>query len=158
MGLGATVKQTSLNIMQVVKRPPQVYPIGADNLFTIVGGPVYIQGLFFYADEAIDNAGAGTTMVVQICGVAADSAAPTAIATAIGGVCIWPLNATVPVPNLAMNIMPTAAGVFSVVASPGSAGGDNITVTVATASTVGMCSWYVLYFRMEPAAEIIVAA
>jgi len=157
MGLSSVIKKTSLDIMQVVKRPAAVYGIATHTLFTIVGGPVYIHGLFFYADEAVDDAGGGTTMVVQICGVAADSHAPTAIATAIGRVCVWPLNNSVPVPDLAMNIMPTAAGVFSALASPGSAGGDNITVAVATASTVGACSWYVLYERMDPDAAIIVA-
>jgi len=157
MGLSAIVKKTSLDIMQVVRRPAAVYGIATHTLFTIVGGPVYIHGLFFQAVTAIDNAGAGTTMEVEICGVDADSAVPTAIATAIGCVCIWPLNAQVPVPNLAMNIMPTAAGVFSVIASPGSAGGDDITVAVATASTVGTCAWYVLYERMDPDAAIIVA-
>jgi hypothetical protein len=154
MGLGPIVKKTSLDIMQVVKRPAAVYAVGNHNLFTIVGGPVYIHGLFFYADDNVDLANAGTTMEVQICGVAADSAVPTAVRTLVGRTCVWPMNNSVPVPNLAMNIMPTAAGVFSALASPGSAGGNNITVAVATASTVGRCSWYVLYFRMEPNAYI----
>jgi len=158
MGFGSIVKATSLDIMQVVKRPPAVYGIATHNLFRIVGGPVYIQGLFFYADENIDLANTGTTMDVQICGVAADSGVATAVRTLIGRTCIWPLNNTAPVPNLAMNIMPTVAGVFSAIASPGSAGGNNITVQVTTASTVGRCSWYVLYFRMEPDAQIILAA
>jgi len=157
MGLSATVKKTSLDIMQVVKRPAAVYGIATHTLFTIVGGPVWIKGLFFYANEAVDDAGNGTTMIVQVCGVAADSHAPTAVATRIGRTCVWPLSEQVPIPDVAFNPMATILGMFSVLASPGSDGGDDITVAVATASTVGTCSWYVLYERMEPDAAIIVA-
>lgn len=163
MGLNTVIKETSLDIMQVVKRPPEVYPVAASKkLFTIVGGPVWIKGLFFYANEAVDAAGGGTTMLMKICGVAADNGA-TVIATPIGGNCVWPLqNGNPPVPGVLSNPMPTlaaaGAGSFGQLVSPGGAGGDNIVVTVAAASTVGKCSFYVLYFRMDSDAKIVVAA
>lgn len=158
MGLNTVIKRMSLDIMQVAIRPPQVYPIAAAApIFTIAGGPVWIKGLFFYADEAVDNAGTGTTMEIQICGVPADSAVPTAIATPVNGICVWPLvTGVVPVPNVLANPMPTllavAANCLGQLASPG-----DITLEVTTASTVGMCSFYVLYYRMHPDSEIVIA-
>jgi len=158
MGIGNIVKRTSLDIMEVVIRPPQVYEeAAAFAIFTIVNGPVWIKGLFFFADEAVDNAGTGTTMVIQICGVPADSAFPTAIATPINGICVWPLiTGVVPIPGVLANPMPTLlainAACYGQLASPG-----NITLEVTTASTVGTCSFYCLYYRMHPDSEIEVA-
>jgi len=155
MGLSNTIKRISLDVMEVVKRPPQVYPIAAAApIFTIAGGPVWIKGLFFFADEAVDDAGGGTTMIIQICGVPADSAAPTAIATVINGICVWPLiTGVVPIPNVLANPMPTllavAASCFGQVAGPG-----DITLAVGAASTVGMCSFYCVYYRMNPNSNI----
>jgi len=158
MGLSNVVKNISMDVMEVVKRPPQVYGIAAAApIFTIVGGPVWIKGLFFFADEAVDNAGTGTTMEIQICGVPADSAVPTIVSTVINGICVWPLiTGVVPIPNVLANPMPTILGVaancFGQLASPG-----DITLAVTTASTVGMCSFYCVYYRMNPNSNIDVA-
>jgi len=163
MGLNTVIKRISLDIMQVAIRPAEIYLLAAYNpgsLFTIVGGPVWIKGLFAHAITAENS---GNTVAIAICGVNMQNAAVVADSL-IGDIIMWPLGAAatqVIIPNLAIQPMPTLASEIigqsgGQLAGIGSAGGDNIALTVG-GNLVSQLVFYVLYYRLNPNSEIVVA-
>lgn len=157
MGLANTIKSVALDIMEVAKRPGEIYLVAdyaPGNLFTIVGGPVWIKGLFAYVTGLAENS--GFTGAITIDGVAAQNAAVVLDST-LGDIIMWPIEAAgggVIVPNVAMNPMPTLAaallGNTGQVAGPG-----NIALTI-NGNLVSTLVFYVLYYRLDPDSEIVV--
>lgn len=153
MGLKQGVEGSWLARLSVVRRPPQVYaPNGAFNLFNITGGPVWILGFFFFADEAT---GIAATMAVTVSGGAIDGGAAV-IQSAAGTFCVWTLGAVAATANLANAPMPALAarplmdaGILSI---PGV-----IQTTVAAGPITGLHTFYVVFYRMAPEADISVA-
>lgn len=142
----------------VASTVPQALAIGAHNILTITGGPVWIVGFYCYANAAT---GAASTMALAVCGVNMQNAA-VACNLLIGELAIWPLEVaagSVIIPNVAAGPMPTlgAGGnnlVAGVVAAPGSAGGDNLVLTIGAANMVGVNSWHAVYYKLSAASLI----
>lgn len=158
MGLSNTVKRISLDVMEVVIRPGQIYDVATyapGNLFTVVGGPVWIRGLFAHVTVLAENS--GFTGAITINGVAAQNAAVVLDST-LNDIIMWPCEATggsIIIPNVATNPMPTlgAAGnnFMGTVTSPG-----NIALTI-NGNLVSTLVFYVVYYRMNPNSEIRLA-
>jgi len=158
MSLSATIKRISLDVMEVVIRPGQIYLLAAfnpGNLFTIVGGPVWIKGLFAQATVAAETTTA--TAAITICGLGAQFAAVD-VDSDIGDIIMWPLEATagsVIVPNVAINPMPPIGAATNFVTGT-VAGAGNIALTVS-ANMDSTFVFYVVYYRLSPDSNIVVA-
>jgi len=159
MGLANIIKKMSLDIMEVAIRPGEIYLVADYNpgdLFTIVGGPVWIKGLLAHATvlgETSTNTGA-----ITICGVAAQTAALNLDST-LNDIIMWPLEATggsVIIPNVASNPMPTLGAVGNNFVGGQVAGPGAIALTVGGNLTSTLV-FYVLYYRLHPDSEIVVA-
>jgi len=159
MGLGTTVKRISLDVMEVAIRPGEIY-LSADyapgNLFTIVGGPVWIKGLFAHVTVALENS--GFTGAITVCGVAMQTGA-VVLNSSLNDIIMWPLEATagsVIIPNVAANPMPTLGAVVNNFIGGQLAGPGNIALTI-NGNLVSTLVFYVVYYRMDPNSEIVVA-
>lgn len=162
MSLSSTIKRLSLDVMEVAIRPGEIYLAAnsPQNLFTIIGGPVWIKGLFAHA-LTVENS--GNTTAIAICGVNMQTA-PVVADSLVGDIIMWPLGVAgtqVIIPNLAIQPMPTLATEIigqsgGQVAGIGSAGGNNIVQTIG-GNLVSQLVFYVVYYRMNPDSEIVVA-
>lgn len=157
MGLKSAVNAVLQQSLHVASTVPQALAQAAHNILTIIGGPVWIKGIFCYANAAT---GAASTMAIAVCGVNMQTAA-VACNLLIGELAIWPLEVAggaVIIPNVAAGPMPTLAGALlgstGVLAAPGGAGGDIIVLTIAAADMVGVNSWHVVYYKLSPASLI----
>jgi len=158
-GLGATVKRISLDVMEVAIRPGEIYALAdynPGNLFTIVGGPVWIRGLFAHVTVLAENS--GNTGAITICGVGAQTAAVILDST-LNDIIMWPLEATggsVIIPNVASNPMPSLGAVGNNFVGGQVAGPGNIALTV-NGDLVSTLIFYIVYYRLNPNSEITVA-
>ena len=157
MGLSNQVKKTYLLQQEVVIRPAETYAIGTHTLFNITGGPVWVTGLFGVLTEAIAS---GSTARHQINGVALDTAAVN-INAAIGDVVLFPLDDTttgIVVPAVAAASMPEPTGQVAgggkvlATSTPG-----EIDLVIAGFNGDGDIVFYVVYYRMSPNSQIVVA-
>jgi len=158
MGLNTVIKRISLDIMQVAIRPGEIYLVAdyaPGNLFTVVGGPVWIKGLFAHVTVLAENS--GFTGAITINGVNAQNA-PVVLDSSLNDIIMWPLEAAggaVIIPNVAINPMPTLAaallGNTGQVTGPG-----NIALTI-NGNLVSTLVFYVVYYRLHPDSEIVVA-
>ena len=159
MGLNATIKKTSRDIMQTAIRPGEIYLVAdyaPGNLFTIVGGPVWIKGLFAHVTVLAENS--GFTGAITINGVAAQTAAVVLDST-LNDIIMWPLEATggsVIIPNVASNPMPTLGAVGNNFVGGQVSGPGNIALTI-NGNLVSTLVFYVVYYRLNPDSEIVVA-
>lgn len=142
MGLRSLVQSLYLSTPRTVERPSALYDVGANTIFTVVGGSVLIHALFAHYDAAIT---AGSTGRVTINGVNADSGA-LAMAGVINSLWMEPLDDTLP-PVIALA---GDAPALPWLSSPG-----NIVLTVGIAITDGAITWYVVFTPVDVAANII---
>jgi len=158
MGLNTVIKRISLDIMQVAIRPAEIYLLADYNpgsLFTIVGGPVWIKGLFAQATVAAETTAA--TAAITVNGVAIQNAALN-VDSALGDIIMWPLDAAggaVIVPNVAINPMPTLAA--ALLGNSGTVSGPGDIALTVSADMDSTFVFYVVYYRMSPNSQIVVA-
>ena len=158
MGLSSVIKKLEHDAMQTVVRPGEIYLLAAynpGNLFTITGGPVWIKGMFAQATVAAETTTA--TAAITINGVAAQNAAVN-VDSALGDIIMWPLDAAataVIIPNVAINPMPTLAG--ALVGNTGTVSGPGDIALTVSANMDSTFVFYVVYYRMSPTSNIIVA-
>ena len=158
MGLSNIVKSTHLLQQEVAVRPGQIYLLAAfnpGNLFTIVGGPVWIKGLFAQATVAAETTTA--TAAITVNGVAIQNAALN-VDSALGDIIMWPLDAAggaVIVPNVAINPMPTLAA--ALLGNSGTVSGPGDIALTVSANMDSTFVFYVVYYRMSPNSQIVVA-
>lgn len=146
MGLKSQVDRIALERQTVAMRQPVAYAIGVGQvIFTIQGGPILITALF---GHIVTGAIAGaTTFNFFAGGVAID--APTIITSINNQLIVSPLDDTA-VTALAFATFRSNLPLDTLLASPG-----NITLTVGGANTVGAVAFYVVYYRLNPASEVI---
>ena len=158
MGLKATLDTLVNHGLFVAYRPPEVYLLAnsPEDLFQIVGGPVWIKGLFQHCITAQTNA---STCGMAVNGINMQNAVLN-INTVIGGIIIYPLNAaagSIIIPNVLVNPLPTLAGFLigseGQVAGPG--GAIEEIVQTISANLDGSIATYVLYYKMAPESLIV---
>lgn len=146
----------------VIMRPAEIYGLGVNTLFNIVGGPVWVIGLFAYLLADLDSGPLGSDAAFEINGIPVDDALPTAVAGgALGDLLVCPLDDTGAVPiivNVAAAGFPNPASVLvgsgKVLAGPVP---GEIDLIIGTAACDGACIFYCIYQRMSPGANVIVA-
>ena len=159
MGFNTIVKRMSLDVMEVAIRPGQIYDVATyapADLFDIVGGPVWIKGLFAHVTVLAENS--GFTGLITINLVNAQTAAVVLNST-LNDIIMWPLEATagsVIIPNVAANPMPTLGAVTNNFIGGQVAGPGAIALTI-NGNLVSTLVFYVLYYRLNPNSEIVVA-
>jgi len=155
--MSGALKQIWMDRCAVAYRPPEDYAIGAHNLFTIIGGAVWIKALFcrFTAAEA-----ATSTFAIAVSGVNMQNAAVNCDG-AINSIATWPLGAAagqVIVPALlSQPPFSLANALLGQVGQGQISSVGNIVLTIATALTDGLPEFSVVYQRMTPASQIVVA-
>jgi hypothetical protein len=144
--------------LAVVYRPDEVYLNGANVLFNIVGGPVWIHALFAVLAADLDFAVAGATANFTINGIAVD-AGPVAVAGgALGQMMVCPLDDTGAGPvvvNLPAVSNPSPAGRWRVIAT--NVPGDITLVVGGGVDFDGACAFYCLYQKVAPQSLVVVA-
>ena len=158
MGLSSTVKSTYLLQQEVVNRAGEIYLVAdyaPGNLFTVVGGPVWIKGLFAHVTVLAENS--GFTGAITINGVNAQNAAVVLDST-LNDIIVWPLDATataVIIPNVAANPMPTLAA--ALLGNTGTVTGPGDIALTINGDLVSTLVFYMVYYRMSPNSGIVVA-
>jgi hypothetical protein len=161
-GLKSLVNQVWQSRLSVAVRPAETYLVAVNTLFNIVGGSVWIHGLFAALLDDLDAGGSGALGAFQVNGVPVDDAAPTALAGgALGDLLVCPLDDTGAVPivlNAAAMGFPNPA---SVLVGSGKVLGTNVPGTIDFIVTVGPCDgaciFYCVYQAIDPAAVVNVA-
>ena len=147
-----TVKSLALDKLEVAVRPGEICLLAnfnPGNLFTIAGGPVWIQGLFAQATVAAETTTA--TAAITINGVAAQNAALN-VDSGLLDIIVWPLEASVGsiiVPNVAINPFRTLGAIGNNMFGGQVSGPGNIALTVG-ADMDSTFVFYVVYYRMSP--------
>jgi len=159
MGLGATVKRISLDVMEVAIRPGEIYLVAnyaPGNLFTIVGGLVWITGLFAHVTVIGETSGFTGAITINLVGAQTGA---VILNSTLDDIIMWPLEATagsVIVPNVASNPMPTTGAVVNNFIGGQLAGPGNIALTI-NGNLTSTLVFYVVYYRMDANSEIVVA-
>lgn len=159
MSLSAFVKSINLREMDEVQTVPATYAAGAHTIFTIQTGLVRIHGIYCYCNTALDVAAAGSTFLWAINGVAMNAPAFAVTGTAIGDVLVCPLGAFAVAAAAAAQQSPNVAALtafsgMSIVAGPVN-GLIQCTVGVAGLGAAELCTFYCLYQRVDPSANIV---
>lgn len=156
MGLKQDAQDLWSRQLFTVKSTPAHYEdLGpaAQDILTISGGPVHIQGIIEVADTVI---AATTDSQVHVGVVAMDTAAVAITAATAGMMCVSPLDAAVAKVAFALNVpMPSLLGFVTnlgVIASPGVT--INVVFDTADMGAAELYSLIVLYRKMTPAALI----
>jgi hypothetical protein len=143
-----------LDRLRIAYRAPAVLATGV--IFTIVGGPVWIQGFCMYSAAA---QGGGPTITVTCNGLAWDNGAFNYSTGGLAGTFwVWSLvGGAGPVPlNAVMEPMPTLAELplnLGVLASHNAA---NNTIAMAIAgANANPWSFHCVYYAMSPASQLV---
>jgi hypothetical protein len=162
MSWKSQIKLLSQQSMAVVYRPDEIYTfVGANVLFNIVGGPVWIHGLFAVLADDLDAGAGGGTANFTINGVAVDNGPVAVAGGALGDLLLCPLDDTatgaviVNVPALCLPDPATllvGGGKILATDVPG-----EITLVVGTAAFDGACAFYCIYQKMAPQSLVVVA-
>jgi uncharacterized membrane protein len=137
-----------LDKQEVAIRPQAAEPAGVNTIFTITGGPVWIQSLFGWTPTGIAGA---VTATFTINGIPVDVGA-TLITSVANDLVLCPLDdsATNAITVAAAGNQPTLAdvllGAVKFISPPGL-----IVCTIAVGTGVGeTIGWYCVYYRMSP--------
>lgn len=147
-----TVKSLALDKQEVAVRPGEICLLAnfnPGNLFTIAGGPVWIQSIFAQATVAAETTTA--TAAITVGGIAMQTAALN-VDSGLLDIIMWPLEATagsVIVPNVAINPFRPLGAVGNNFFGGQVAGPGNIALTVG-ANMDSTFVFYVVYYRMAP--------
>jgi len=143
----------------VAYRPPQTFAVANSpfNLFTIVGGPCLVHGIFCYCPTAA--MAAASTFALVVCGAIIDGGAANSN-TAVGGTFMYRLDvagggAVAAVSNPMPTLLGAAAGAYGALVCPGGANGDNFVLAVAANNVVANVSWYVVFRKLNIWSDII---
>lgn len=141
-----------------VARTPILDAPATQTIFTITGGLVRIHGIYGYCGTALDVGAAGTTFLISVNGVAMNAPAYAVAVSAPGDVLLFPLGGYVVLAGPALQSPSAAAitaatGGISIVAGP-ITGVILLTVGVAPLAAGELCSFRVVYERIDPEAQI----
>ena len=151
-GFNKTVKSLALDKLEVAVRPGEICTLAnfnPGNLFTIAGGPVWIQGIFAQATVAAETTAATAAITINL--IAAQNAAVN-VNSGLLDIIVWPLEATalsVIIPNVAINPFRTLGAIGNFMYGGQVAGPGAIALTVS-ANMDSTFVFYVVYYRMSP--------
>lgn len=149
MSLSSLVAEVYNSKLFMAHSVPATYGAGAQNIFAITGGPVWIKAIYEYCDTAL---GGATTTRVAVGAVAMDVGAVAINAAGQFGIVVSPLDAAVAKVASALAVqMPSLLGYATndgVIAGPG----VNIIWTFAGVAmgAAELVSLHVAYYKLTP--------